>query len=676
MKKYIYKLATAVFAVASLNACSLDEYNPSQKTADDVWSTFEGFKGLQSYCYQSLYGQLFSAYDFLSVAEGGTDCWLTPGGAPDYAKEVIYYDGLTTNTNATNKLWGQAYSMIGNCNAVVNRAADVTDGNPQDITTLVAEARCLRAYYYSILVTYYGNVTLNLEESSQSPVTSPVRSTIPELYAQIVDDLKFARDNLGTTPYENNRARVTKKTALGLLARVYAQGAGEYPELNLQDEGVSYWECARRTAEDLIANMGAYGAAIYDDVEDMWAQANNQNNKEALFVACGPNMLDAQTYNLSNTSNLHTYVFPKPSGLSNIFPTKDGATYQYGRVNNNTLAPSKYLIDCFDARYDKRWEVTFTTAFAQMSAVQNGGAYEVSNAEYSKFFNQKGGFSYVEITEAIQQEYGLDPSFIGKKIYPYFDYDGYWAEDAGWSTQPTSVKVWPKGEHSGDPTKLVDVKNPLVVPYPLAEDDDRFCIYLSKDKLTDADKAKRIYYCINIDDLFQQRGSGYEYRTSNIKVANDFKMYPGLNKYIWTFDGSRSNNLQKFAGDIYIMRMAEVYLLAAEANVQLGNGGKAAEYLNVLRKRACRNANDYETHMKLSNATMDDVFDEYARELCGEYQRWPLMKRHKDTFESRLAKGNPRAAENFDPGKHYLRPVSYNFLSQIDNAAEYGTNGY
>ena len=310
-----------------------------------------------------------------------------------------------------------------------------------------------------------------------------------------------------------------------------------------------------------------------------------------------------------------------------------------------------------------------------MSAVQNGGSYEVANGGYSSIFNQKG-YTQVEITEAIQQEYGLDPSFVGKKIYPYFDFNGYWMETAGWSTQPTSVKVWPKGDHSGDPAKLEDVKNPLVVPYPLAEDDDRFCIYLSKDKLTDADKAKRIYYCINIDDLFQARGSGYEYKTSNIKVANDFKMYPGLNKYIWTFDGSRSNNLQRFAGDIYIMRMAEVYLLAAEANVQLGNGGKAAEYLNVLRKRACRDEADYEAHMKLSNATMDDVFDEYARELCGEYQRWPLMKRHKDSFESRLAKGNPRAAENFDPSKHYLRPVSYNFLSQIDNAAEYGTNGY
>ena len=120
--------------------------------------------------------------------------------------------------------------------------------------------------------------------------------------------------------------------------------------------------------------------------------------------------------------------------------------------------------------------------------------------------------------------------------------------------------------------------------------------------------------------------------------------------------------------------MAEVYLIAAEANQQLGDGAKAATYLNVLRKRACRNADDYETHMKLTTASEDDIFDEYARELCGEYGRWALLKRHK-AFESRLAIGNPRAAKSFAQ-KHYLRPISYDFLSQIDNADEYGTNGY
>ena len=152
-------------------------------------------------------------------------------------------------------------------------------------------------------------------------------------------------------------------------------------------------------------------------------------------------------------------------------------------------------------------------------------------------------------------------------------------------------------------------------------------------------------------------------------------MYPGFNKYNWLSEDSYSSNLQRKTGDVFIMRMAEVYLIAAEANQQLGNGGKAAEYLNVLKKRAARNDASYNA-MKLSNATQNDVMDEYARELCGEYQRWVLMKRHKDSFKQRLAVGNPRAAENFDENNHYLRPISFNFLSQIDNAEEYGNNGY
>ena len=57
-------------------------------------------------------------------------------------------------------------------------------------------------------------------------------------------------------------------------------------------------------------------------------------------------------------------------------------------------------------------------------------------------------------------------------------------------------------------------------------------------------------------------------------------------------------------------------MIAAEANQQLGDGAKAATYLNVLRKRACRNADDYETHMKLTTASEDDIFDEYALIFC------------------------------------------------------------
>lgn len=34
--------------------------------------------------------------------------------------------------------------------------------------------------------------------------------------------------------------------------------------------------------------MASYNAYLYDDVEDVWAQSNNRNNKEALFIASGP----------------------------------------------------------------------------------------------------------------------------------------------------------------------------------------------------------------------------------------------------------------------------------------------------------------------------------------------------------------------------------------------------
>ena len=71
-------------------------------------------------------------------------------------------------------------------------------------------------------------------------------------------------------------------------------------------------------------------------------------------------------------------MYPKPNTFT-IYPTPDNQNYWYGRTNNNTLAPSKYLLDCFDADYDKRWEVTFTTAFVQFSAVQSGGSYLFTN---------------------------------------------------------------------------------------------------------------------------------------------------------------------------------------------------------------------------------------------------------------------------------------------------------
>ena len=69
------------------------------------------------------------------------------------------------------------------------------------------------------------------------------------------------------------------------------------------------------------------------------------------------------------------------------------------------------------------------------------------------------------------------------------------------------------------------------------------------------------------------------------------------------------------------------------------------------------------------------IFDEYAREMAGELNRWALLKRHH-AFEDRLKLYNKRAAAFFNPERHYLRPISADFLNQIDNKDQYGDNGY
>lgn len=645
MKKNIFnKVAIVLSTALALNACSLDEYNPGAGTGGDQLKNFTYWSGMVTYCYEPLYGQLFSAIDYFAVAEGGTDIWLTSNNRT-WGAEVFYYEGLATNTNYTNKLFNQAYSLINTCNSVIESAADVEGGTAEQMRVLEGEARCLRAYYYYLLVSNYGNVTLMLNSSQDGAVLVPERNSYEELYAQMVEDLKTASEYLEVEPYNSEYARCTKKTALGLLARVYAQGAGE----GLSENGVSYWQRAKEVAEDLIANASSYGAYLYEDIEDMWAQANNKNNQEALFIAGGPSTSVATSQNYAQ-SNIFTYLYPNPYKLDDVYKTRDNANYLYGRVNNNVLAPSKYLIDLFDADYDKRWENSFTTAFGEESMLQAGW----------------GGYSPRTLTAEICAKYGIGSQFAGESIYPYADLN-YVA--ATWNQYP--AKVWPKGERSQSTSALVDVKNLYANPYPLDVDEDRFSIYLSKDYMTAEEKAQRRYVCINIDDLFDEEG---KYVEASFDGTNTYQLYPGLSKLNWNFDGAFTSNLQRKVGDIFIMRMAEVYLIAAEANAMLGNETRAAEYLNPLRKRACRNASDYDSHMKLATADEKVVLEEFARELCGEFGRWALLKRHH-AFESQLAKGNPRAAKAFTD-KNYLRPISYDFLNQIDNAAEYGTNGY
>ncbi len=652
MKNFLkYTLVALAGSTLGLTSCGLDEYNPS--AGNETVDSFETWKGLATYCYSPLATQLYSVYDFLSVAEGGTDMWLCPSGNRDYAKQLIYYDGLTTNTNASNKLFKQAYTTIPSCNSVIANADKVVGGTEEEKAKIVAEAKTLRAFYNLLLVTYYGPVTLTTEEVGNVN-TKPVRSTVEDFYQSITTDLKEAAEALDNTPVDGNYARVTKKTALGILARAYAQGAGE----GLQEDGKSYWQRAREVAEDIITNSSAYNVYLYDNIDDLWAQENNRNNKEALFIASGANATLSDTKNYYVKNNLSTYTISNPNNLTDLYTRSDKGNYYLGRTNNNTFAPSKYSIDVFDPSWDRRWENTFMTAF---------GMFSMTDPDHQWVGPYAG--TCVTITPPIVKKYGINTKFTGKKIYPYIDMK---VVEGGAYNQYVPSGVWPKGETSGNPDKLLQVKNAYVVDYPVALDDNRFAIVMSKETRTPEEKAQSQYFTLNIDDLYGSSEYSTEFKTEQFDGTNSYQLYPSLIKFNWCYNGSWGSGLNTKNGDMMIMRTAEIYLIAAEACQQLNDPAAAAKYLEPLRIRATRPG---ATTPALGTVTEDVIFDEYAREMAGELNRWALLKRHH-AFEDRLAKYNKRAAKFFNPERHYLRPISADFLNQIDNKNQYGDNGY
>jgi hypothetical protein len=98
-------------------------------------------------------------------------------------------------------------------------------------------------------------------------------------------------------------------------------------------------------------------------------------------------------------------------------------------------------------------------------------------------------------------------------------------------------------------------------------------------------------------------------------LPSSIKMYDAWNKPL---DADGANSSYK---DVMVYRLAESYLLAAEAYFRLGNPGKALEYYNKTWTRA---GNPVETNP----VTFTMLMDEQARELAFEGRRWDFLKRN------------------------------------------------
>src|SRR4051812_35271065 len=127
--------------------------------------------------------------------------------------------------------------------------------------------------------------------------------------------------------------------------------------------------------------------------------------------------------------------------------------------------------------------------------------------------------------------------------------------------------------------------------------------------------------------------------------------------------------------EAFILRLAEMYLIAAEAQVNLNKPDSAAYYVNEVRKRAALPGRQTAMMVTPGSVTMDFILDERAREFAGEQLRWYDLKR-AGKLVARVKSMNPDAAPNIQ-NYHALRPIPQAQRDAVTNKPDFSQNpGY
>ena len=590
-----------------LHSCSLEEYNPGAFTNETLATSTEGYETLINQCYFAMERFYYGAADWMSLTEGDTDLWTYKANqSTSYTEWFWFFAGTSPNTTYTNNWWNGTYDGIGSCNEAIALGDKPPYATEEERNAKVAEARFMRAVYYFNAVEQFGGVTM-LTEPETSLNYSPVRTDPMTIYKEVIlPDLRFASEWL---PIGNHATTTTptKKAALGFLAKACLQ-TYEYGSTEYLQEAL---DAALQLISDCESGGGKYNTYMYPTYSEVFEESNNWENKEALWKH-------------------RWYAGTDGHGSSN-------GNYKLNRNDEYFLCD----INKFGAREDNQetrltWEGSISGIFMPTQHLLN---------------------LYV------QNDGTLDPRF-------HQSFTTQWKANKSYTWDESAVHMYDKDEtvigkalKKGDP----------VIKFIMPQDAD-----YSMEK---QNEHKTDYLLIDYNHVYSDENNNVNMNYSYTNVTGNYKndgtsenlfryYYPSLNKhnssnyYVANASKQRNGNLNA----TFIMRMAEVYLIAAEASVRL-NKGDAAKYINVLRTRAGAGT------VSESQVDLNYVFDEYARELCGECGRWYLLKRNA-AFETRLAAYNKRAAEHFKK-EFYLRPIPTKYLDAINNPAEFGQNaGY
>ncbi|WP_110834363.1 RagB/SusD family nutrient uptake outer membrane protein [Pedobacter nutrimenti] len=246
IKRNIYIMALCSAAMLFSSSCKKDLLNPVPETTVSIEFAFDSPFRIEAQAL-SLYGSLKSGNFY-----GGRYVVYGNLRGEDFINETsnlvtasdVWSMNLANSATSVKTAWAQGYLTINRCNVFIdgmNSKGTSVVGAAAGIK-YIAEARLVRALsYYSLLQLFArpyadGNgskpgLPLRLVGVTAQGSSDMARSTVDQIYTQILSDLNFAETNLPLTNTGNfNVTRAHRNTAIALKTRVYLS-MGKYPEV-------------------------------------------------------------------------------------------------------------------------------------------------------------------------------------------------------------------------------------------------------------------------------------------------------------------------------------------------------------------------------------------------------------------------------------------------------------
>ena len=682
MKKITYIAIASL--LATLSACDIDEEYKTQLDQDVVYTTAAGYDGLINACYENMY-YMYGKEDGIPMMEMG-DLWQNGSATSAAWKECVNNMEWNTETGVNRVIWNALYATIAYCNTAIYYQNECLDYNPEAMKAKVAEAYFMRGFSYFHIVEQWGGVTLTTTSMAEEGAREyAYRSTEEEIYDQVMSDLMTAYQYLPVSQGEE-RGRATKYAAAAMLCKAWIQrsrlerdfaenpdGHSKWSSVITNDGGVKYStkQCADSAFKyaQIVINSGKYQLYPSDETSSgstkEWLGDNNKNNPEFIFLEAidHENGYNPEGWNRGRTRQY--YMMNIGTMATNFGVQSDGV--RYGRANTSRVHPTLYLLyDCFDPKPSET-DVT-STVYCDDTSREWTADTRFDDSFYYKYFIATSSYP---VPFSTLRACGKDTTYF----WDAYQNDGYASRYTitGNIASPEQLRSSYSGYNyfadngSMAGTEVIELENR---PAALGCYTPNFAV----DSVWCARKKYLVAGLPNVDGSTQT--GIFAYMQENGAVAEDANyrsLSPSLKKlsplkYVMTN--------QQSLNDFPIIRLTDIYLLAAEASILSGNNqGEGLEYLKTVRRHAAKSTNEAKI-LEGVELTMDYLAKERARELCGENWRWYDLKRMGLLTAEYL--NGPRRNVYGQPyqTKWRVRPIPQQMLDQIANPDEYGTNGY